>query len=83
MTPKCARCDDTLWVCEAHNDLSWDRASPRACQCGAPGMLCPECNARDDPRDRLKLPPGFGVGHKGPPIEPVHRASVNGVQAAW
>jgi hypothetical protein len=35
MTTKCARCDDTLWVCEAHNDLPWDRASPHACQCGA------------------------------------------------
>ena len=24
MTPKCARCDGALWVCEAHDDRPWD-----------------------------------------------------------
>jgi hypothetical protein len=69
MTVKCERCDGALWVCEAHSDLPSDiRASPRACQCGAPGMRCPDCNASAGPHEPPKLPPGFMVAldDKGP-----------------
>ena len=56
MTAKCARCEDTYWVCEDHDDRpSWDH--PRACTCGAPGMPCPSCNRDDPPRPF----PGFRV----------------------
>jgi hypothetical protein len=62
MTPKCARCDNTRWICEAHDDLPWDcGSSPRACKCGAPGMPCPDCNASTGPHDPPELPPGFTV----------------------
>jgi hypothetical protein len=30
MNPKCKRCDGIHWVCEAHDDLPWDGASPHA-----------------------------------------------------
>src|SRR5262245_36149425 len=65
MSPKCARCDDTFWVCEAHSRLPSDFGpSPRACQCRAPGMPCPDCNRSDPPR----MPPGFNgpIDDKGP-----------------
>src|SRR4051812_46098576 len=64
MTLKCERCDDTFWVCEAHDDRPSDCCTPdhpRACTCGAPGMPCPDCNARDNPRDQPKMPPGFTI----------------------
>jgi hypothetical protein len=32
---KCARCCDTYWVCETHDDRPWD--GEHACGCGAPG----------------------------------------------
>jgi hypothetical protein len=25
MMPNCKRCDDTFWVCEAHDSRPWDR----------------------------------------------------------
>src|SRR5262247_3088008 len=65
MSPTCARCDDTFWVCEAHSRLPSDFGpSPRACQCGAPGMPCPDCNTENPP----KMPPGLAVtvDEKGP-----------------
>ena len=45
MMTECPNCDDTHWVCEAHEDRPWEGTSPRACRCGAPGMPCPLCNA--------------------------------------
>jgi hypothetical protein len=70
-SPTCARCDDTFWVCERHDDRPSDCCTPehpRACTCGAPRMPCPDCNARSDPRDPPKMPPGFTVtvDDKGP-----------------
>src|SRR5262249_25388164 len=57
-SPKCERCDETYWVCEAHSRRPSDfGSSPRACQCGAPAMPCPDCNTDDPP----KMPPGFTV----------------------
>jgi hypothetical protein len=53
---KCARCDDTYWVCEVHSDVPWGPYL-RACECGAPGMPCPGCNGSDPP----KMPPGLKV----------------------
>jgi hypothetical protein len=52
----CMRCEDTGWVCEAHQDRSWD--GPHPCGCGAAGAPCPACNApeRDEPP---RLPDGF------------------------
>jgi hypothetical protein len=38
----CARCCNTGWVCEAHDDRPWD--GPRGC--GGAGMPCPRANAR-------------------------------------
>jgi hypothetical protein len=69
MTTKCARCDDTWWVCEAYPDLPWDSIrSSRACKCGAPGMPCPDCSQSAGPGDPPKMPPGFivTVDGKGP-----------------
>jgi len=58
MTPKCERCVTTFGVCETHPRLPPDFGpSPRACQCGAPAMPCPECNASDPP----KMLPGFKI----------------------
>jgi hypothetical protein len=54
----CARCRDTYWVCEAHDDRPWD--GEHACGCGAAGMPCPACNPSD--RDHPPRPPaGFTV----------------------
>src|SRR5262245_2537505 len=69
MSPKCERCDDSYWVCEAHSHLPSDLAtSPRACQCGALAMPCPDCNPFGGPDERPKLPPGFmlTLDDKGP-----------------
>jgi hypothetical protein len=33
----CARCRNTGWVCEAHDDRPWD--GPHACGCDAPGAM--------------------------------------------
>jgi hypothetical protein len=58
MIPSCPRCDDTYWVCEAHDDRPWDSgATSRSCTCGAPGMPCPDCNSESRP----KMLPGFTV----------------------
>ena len=35
----CERCKGSGWICEMHNRVSW-----HACECGEPGMPCPECN---------------------------------------
>src|SRR5262249_31219453 len=38
MSPKCERCDDTFWVCEAHDDKPVEHgATPRPCPYRAPG----------------------------------------------
>jgi hypothetical protein len=65
MTPKCARCDDTFWVCERHDDMPSDCGpSPRACKCGAPGVPSPDCNPcggpDEPPKDAARL-----CGHGG------------------
>jgi hypothetical protein len=65
----CTRCDDAYWVCEEHNNVPWERGpSLRACNCGAPGMPCPDCNRSAGPHDPPKMPPGFmvTVDGKGP-----------------
>jgi hypothetical protein len=53
---KCARCRDTYWVCEAHDDRPWD--GPAACGCGGAGKPCPACNVSSDD-ERPRLPAGF------------------------
>jgi hypothetical protein len=53
---KCARCQDTFWVCERHDDRPWD--GEKACGCGAPGMPCPSCNV-SNPDNPPRLPAGF------------------------
>jgi len=51
MPKRCARCDDTGWVCEVHRERPWREAhSERACPCPAQGMPCELCNP-DDPPD--------------------------------
>jgi hypothetical protein len=35
---KCARCRDTYWVCETHDDRPWD--GEQACGCGGAGASC-------------------------------------------
>jgi hypothetical protein len=50
----CFPCEDTRWVCEAH-DEPW--LGERACSCGGAGAPCPDCNKADLPR----MPPGFKV----------------------
>jgi hypothetical protein len=52
----CLLCDDTGWVCEAHQDQPWE--GPHACQCGAAGAPCPACNSsgQDEPP---RMPKGF------------------------
>jgi len=56
MAMKCARCQDTYWVCEAHDNRPWD--GEYACDCGAAGMPCPSCNPSD--KDQPPRPPrGF------------------------
>ena len=60
---KCTACDDTRWVCEAHDDRPWE--GPRACTCGGAGMPCPVCNTKEPP----EMPAGFRVtidSSKGP-----------------
>jgi hypothetical protein len=52
----CTRCQDTYWVCEAHDDRSWD--GENACGCGAAGMPCPTCNPADKDHPP-RLPAGF------------------------
>jgi hypothetical protein len=55
---KCARCHDTGWVCENHDDRPWGDG-PGACDCGA-GMPSPSCNVASAD-NRPGLPPGFVV----------------------
>jgi hypothetical protein len=50
---KCARCEDSGWVCENHPQRPWQ--GEHACECGGAGMPCPRCNEDDPPR----LPSGF------------------------
>src|SRR5262245_17929545 len=38
------------------------KCSPAACQCGAPGMPCPECDPSTGIDDRSNMPPGFMSG---------------------
>jgi hypothetical protein len=38
----CKNCDNTGWVCEAHENKPWE--GPLACGCGEPGAPCPVCN---------------------------------------
>jgi len=47
--PRCDRCASSGWVCEEHDDLAWD-AGDDGCDCGAPGMPCPNCNKGQTPR---------------------------------
>ena len=54
----CNSCEDTGWVCEAHQNRPWNSGAARSpCICGAPGMPCSRCNAEEPPR----TPPGFRV----------------------
>src|SRR6266511_1775962 len=53
---KCARCRDTYWVCERHDDRPWD--GEHACGCGGAGMPCPSCNV-SNPDNPPRLPVGF------------------------
>ena len=53
---KCARCRDTYWVCETHDDRPRD--GEQACGCGGAGMPCPACNVPAD-GERPRLPAGF------------------------
>ena len=52
----CERCNDSGWVCEAHDEHAWliDGES----HCKAPGIPCPDCNPSDgrgDPPDDSRL----------------------------
>jgi hypothetical protein len=50
----CHNCNDTGWVCENHDDVSWD-GDEHTC-CGGAGMPCPECNASDRDHPPRNLP---------------------------
>jgi hypothetical protein len=52
---KCARCRDTHWVCETHDDRPVERR--QGLRCGA-GMPCPSCNV-SNPDNPPRLPAGF------------------------
>ena len=52
----CFRCFNTGWVCEAHDNRPWD--GEYACDCGAAGMPCPNCNPSDKDHPP-RLPRGF------------------------
>jgi hypothetical protein len=52
----CARCCNTGWVCEAHDNRTWD--GPHECGCGGAGMPCPSCNV-SNPDNPPRLPAGF------------------------
>jgi hypothetical protein len=58
MTVKCERCDDTRWVCEAHDTAPW-----RDCDCEAPGITCPDCNATAGPHEPPRIDPAGVHGH--------------------
>lgn len=49
----CPRCDNTRWICENH--LGKPFAGEWACNCGAAGMPCPDCN-KIDPSDPADVP---------------------------
>ena len=51
----CARCRNTGWVCETHDDRPMDHEG-----CHGAGMPCPSCNVSnaDNPP---RLPPGFQI----------------------
>jgi hypothetical protein len=53
-TPNCFRCDDCGWVCEAHPERPWQ--GPLACECGAPGAPCPDCNSSHDISEGIETP---------------------------
>ena len=62
----CERCDETGWVCEAHDDRPSDiGASPRACKCGAPGMPRHECNPSGGWDEPSRCPAVFMVTPDG------------------
>lgn len=44
---KCGTCDDTGWVCEAHDNLPFEGLSYVGCKCGGAGMPCPKCNVEE------------------------------------
>jgi hypothetical protein len=52
----CARCCNTGWVCEAHDNRPWD--GPHESGCGGAGMPCPSCNV-SNPDNPPRLPAGF------------------------
>jgi hypothetical protein len=53
----CTQCRNARWVCEEHPDRPWGEVEG-ACDCGAAGMPCPECNASDD-LECPEMPPDF------------------------
>ena len=59
----CARCRNTGWVCEAHDNRPWD--GPYACGCDAPGAPCPNCNSSDKDYPP-RLPADFVPDDEGP-----------------
>jgi hypothetical protein len=54
MGDKCARCDDCGWVCEEHPYRPWQGV--RACDCGAAGAPCPDCNTTEDTSEGIEEP---------------------------
>src|SRR5262245_28598693 len=72
LSPKCARCDDTFWVCEAHSDVPSDygplpRARVRRTACTADW---PWCSAGLRALVAPSLPPNpAGKALKDEPVE--------------
>ncbi|MCC8968189.1 hypothetical protein H8A95_39270 [Bradyrhizobium sp. Pear76] len=56
MSPRCAACDDSGWVCENHPDRP--AFGDRACECGGAGAPCDKCNQVGE-RETPRLPKGF------------------------
>lgn len=52
----CDNCNDEFWVCESHQDKSWNE---KGCMCDA-GMPCPICNPSNE-FSPPKMPPGMEV----------------------
>jgi hypothetical protein len=71
---KCARCQDTGWVCERHDDRPMDHDG-----CPGAGMPCPSCNVSNE-ENPPRLPAGFQPDED---LDALIEANVRGWNGFW
>ena len=50
--PRCARCNNSGWVCEHHDYIPWDEGNAECC--GGAGAPCRDCNSAPNVMPRME-----------------------------